>query len=1613
MRILIVDDDQLLGHMLAEQLRRHEPPFLADAVTTAEAARRKVTESAAAFDVMLIDQQLEGSDVDGVTLMQELRLFSRQSDFVIFTGYDDTDTGIHAFEAGAYRYLVKPFDLRELVLTLRGLAQTRQVRRERNWLQILAETAAEMQRYSTVAGVADAITDGALRLGFERIRLWRMEDNEGEPELLGVRQTGHSGIEDFEQLWVPLAEFPYFQRAWESRSPVSYIGQSLGSGELDRRYPNDFQPPQGEWVVLPLVADDKITGMLSLDNVTRPQTFGAEQLDLLRIFSAQCAAALYRAYKEEEFKTLSEIGRRITQKAATGELDDLLTSVYEQVNQLMSATNMIIALVDPDSTKLYFRLHYEGGLPQPRTWRGQDSGLIGHLIQNYQSLWLPDGREEGFRNDKRVPDCGTMSQCWLGATLRMEGHKAIGAIVVQDYIEPRKFSKRHERLLTALCTQIAGAIHLANEREREQMRRHRSEYLNITMARLRDLLEENENWFWHLVLKFATDECGLHFNRAMIFLADGESGLPMRGRLGVGHLSADDASRFWEIIVTRNAYRMGEPCNLDAFIDHLRSRKVNEPSQIERRIKDWSINVDGELLTQLRDSGKAVYLPVGRLMKNLPSEYAFSFRDVSLDSCVVAPLFHDEQLLGVLIADNVLSGEPVPQSALVDLEILLKEAVAAWKVWSAQQQELTLADRQRLDTLRQQVIEFMHQEKDLKSVLNLICGEVKDLFSADSVVLYPLTADGSSYQADQIAYAGVDEIVLRKVTSIRPRQHGLNAYIKRTGEVVVADVAASPLRFDGVPLRDHGFILDNQVQSLIGLAIRSPRTMDPLGILYINYRDKRALRQRNDRLAVEVASVASLAISMVYGSEEMVDRRRSQELNRLRYVLEAALSPDADEDKVIGALLANTRELLPKAERVELLVTGSGNPTDAERNREWYLYQNKPGEAPLVSSFDVSGDQLIQYLLEYGQAIDSTSQQLPVGLRAHLKAIDMASVIAAPVYHNKHIVGILRASATELGVFSNRDLSQFAELASAAGLVIGSQRRRKGLLSSVLEAAEEVVRPSSLQDVLRKVVDSSFSAAPDLDCVTVWYKQHGSNELVAGPARGLMKTKPREGETAQSTLVWMVMGRKMPIWASLARDNELLKASDFVLDERIKSTAAFPLRVEDSSVGVLFFNYRSQHEFTAEEQEALPIFAAIAAAAIQDAQLSQVAERGKERLEAALTVAKAAGDNWERQKVLPAILTALREHFSTYGTEPSPYLLTYNAEMRVLELPEEVREFYPPALEDHGLLQIPLDAPRIAAKVARKCLDTERGVIFNIPDVSSLEYYDPPDPTTRAELCAGLWRNGRLRGTLVLTSSKIGAFSKEDEDLFALVAEQVAAAIERADGIAEKRVDDYLTGATAWASDLAHDINVDVGYIRNRAYWLRERDPRLSDQGKQWAREIDERAGALATKARDEGSERSKVSVDLGQFLEKKTREWQARACPSTKITYEWGSDPIFVPVYPEQVWRSVKHLLRNAIEAMDYRGHIWLRLNESEPDIVELQVENSGKDISSEARQRIFREPYSSKVGDQKGGMGLLIAKKLIEHMGGSIRLLPPRPGRGPIFAVTLPCTDEPGDAS
>ncbi|MBF0561353.1 MAG: response regulator transcription factor [Alphaproteobacteria bacterium] len=115
-RILIVDDDILLRHSLAEQLAK-----LDDFQETAEAGSgREALEMATRqpFDLILLDVGLP--DLDGREVCQQLRQAGVRIPILMLTGADTDQDTVAGLESGANDYITKPFRLNVLLARLRA-----------------------------------------------------------------------------------------------------------------------------------------------------------------------------------------------------------------------------------------------------------------------------------------------------------------------------------------------------------------------------------------------------------------------------------------------------------------------------------------------------------------------------------------------------------------------------------------------------------------------------------------------------------------------------------------------------------------------------------------------------------------------------------------------------------------------------------------------------------------------------------------------------------------------------------------------------------------------------------------------------------------------------------------------------------------------------------------------------------------------------------------------------------------------------------------------------------------------------------------------------------------------------------------------------------------------------------------------------------------------------------------------------------------------------------------------------------------------------------------------------------------------------------------------------
>jgi two-component system OmpR family response regulator len=117
-RILLVEDDSLVADVVASGLR--DAGFVVDAVASAESAETAIATEH--FDLVVLDLGLPGRD--GLQFLSSLRRGHGDRAGVpvlVLTARDGLDDRIEGLERGADDYMVKPFELRELVARCRVL----------------------------------------------------------------------------------------------------------------------------------------------------------------------------------------------------------------------------------------------------------------------------------------------------------------------------------------------------------------------------------------------------------------------------------------------------------------------------------------------------------------------------------------------------------------------------------------------------------------------------------------------------------------------------------------------------------------------------------------------------------------------------------------------------------------------------------------------------------------------------------------------------------------------------------------------------------------------------------------------------------------------------------------------------------------------------------------------------------------------------------------------------------------------------------------------------------------------------------------------------------------------------------------------------------------------------------------------------------------------------------------------------------------------------------------------------------------------------------------------------------------------------------------------------
>lgn len=115
MRLLLVEDDTMIGEAVLDLLRAEH--YAVDWVKDGELAETALR--AQTYDLLLLDLGLPRRD--GLTVLRALRARKDRMPVLIATARDAVQQRIEGLDAGADDYVLKPYDLDELLARIRAL----------------------------------------------------------------------------------------------------------------------------------------------------------------------------------------------------------------------------------------------------------------------------------------------------------------------------------------------------------------------------------------------------------------------------------------------------------------------------------------------------------------------------------------------------------------------------------------------------------------------------------------------------------------------------------------------------------------------------------------------------------------------------------------------------------------------------------------------------------------------------------------------------------------------------------------------------------------------------------------------------------------------------------------------------------------------------------------------------------------------------------------------------------------------------------------------------------------------------------------------------------------------------------------------------------------------------------------------------------------------------------------------------------------------------------------------------------------------------------------------------------------------------------------------------
>ncbi len=171
----------------------------------------------------------------------------------------------------------------------------------------------------------------------------------------------------------------------------------------------------------------------------------------------------------------------------------------------------------------------------------------------------------------------------------------------------------------------------------------------------------------HLILTCVTSGYAFGFNRAMLFLVNKEHNV-LNGKLAVGPSSREDANQIWKELSSKYSSLK------DIFKELDFSHNIDTPFNTMAKLMVYSLSDTKEVVVSCAKEKKPIIIKDAIKDMRVSDEFR---KALGVNEFVCVPLIAKNEAIGVIVADNIYTGEPISDDRVSTLTMFVNQAALA------------------------------------------------------------------------------------------------------------------------------------------------------------------------------------------------------------------------------------------------------------------------------------------------------------------------------------------------------------------------------------------------------------------------------------------------------------------------------------------------------------------------------------------------------------------------------------------------------------------------------------------------------------------------------------------------------------------------------------------------------------------------------------------------------------------------------------------------------------------------------------------------------------------------------------------------------------------------